>query len=82
MARTYAGILAHVAMLVVLLRALKDGAGFDGTILQAVASMALLAAVGMIVGMIAEATIDESVRKRMQTEIDALTGNEQTQTTN
>jgi hypothetical protein len=41
-------------MLVVLLRALKDGAGFDGTILQAV----------------------------MQTEIDALTGNEQTQTTN
>jgi hypothetical protein len=81
-ARTYAGILAHVAMLVVLLRALKDGAGFDGTILQAVASMALLAAVGMIVGLIAEATIDESVRKRMQTEIDALTSNEQTQTTN
>jgi hypothetical protein len=81
-ARTYAGILANVAMLVVLLRALKDGAGFDGTILQAVVSMALLAAVGLIVGMIAEATIDESVRASMQTEIDALTGNEQTQTTN
>lgn len=82
MARTYAGILAHVGMLVVLFRSLKDGAGFDGTILQAVASMALLAAVGMIVGSIAEATINESVRMRMQTEIDALTGNEQTQTTN
>jgi hypothetical protein len=81
LARTYAGILAHVGMLIVLFRALKDGAGFDGTILQAVAAMALLAAVGMIVGSIAEATIDESVRKRMQAEIDALTDKEQAQTT-
>jgi hypothetical protein len=72
-ARTYAGILAHVGMLVVLGRALKDGAGFDGTILQAIVIMALLAVVGLVVGSIAEATIDESVRTSMQAELDALT---------
>ena len=72
MARTYAGILAHVGMLVVLFRALKDGAGFDGTILTALVTMGLLAAVGMMIGAIAEATIEESVRSRMQAELDAL----------
>ncbi len=82
MARTYAGILALVGMLVVLFRALKNGAGFDGTILQALAAMGLLAMVGLIVGAIAEATIDESVRRRMQTEIGALTDGEQKQPTN
>ena len=73
MARTYAAILAHVGMLVVLLRALKDGAGFDGTILQAVVTTALLGVVGLVVGSIAEATIDESVRSLVQAELDALT---------
>ncbi|MDZ4658904.1 MAG: hypothetical protein SH868_15115 [Bythopirellula sp.] len=82
MARTYAGILALVGMLFVLFRAIKDGAGFDGTMIQALAAMGLLAAVGLIVGTIAEATIDESVRQRMQAEIDAQLGAEQTSTTN
>lgn len=72
MARTYAGILAHVGLLVVLFRAFKDGAGFDGTILTALVTMGLLAAMGMIIGAIAQATIDESVRMQMQTELDAL----------
>jgi hypothetical protein len=69
-------------MLCVLFRALKNGAGFDGTILQALAMMGLLAAVGLMVGAIAEATIDESVRKRMQAEIDAMTGVDQTPKSN
>ena len=81
-ARTYAGILALVGMLCVLFRALKNGAGFDGTILQALAMMGLLASVGLMVGAIAEATIDESVRKRMQAEIDAMTGVDQTPKSN
>jgi hypothetical protein len=81
-ARTFAGILAHVGMLVVLFRALKDGAGFDGTILQAVATMALLAVVGLVIGSIAEATIDESVRASMQAELDAMTDTQQQLPTN
>ena len=82
MARTYAGIMAHVGMLVVLFRALKDGAGFDGTILTALVTMGLLAAVGMIIGAIAQATIDESVRLRMQAELDALPVADRPQPTN
>jgi hypothetical protein len=81
-ARTYAGILANVGMLVVLFRALKNGAGVDGTILQAVVAMILMAAVGLILGTIADSTVAESVRVSMQTEIDALTNNEQPQPTN
>ena len=50
MARTYACIFALLGMIVVLLRAIKNGAGFDGTILQAMTMMVLLAVVGMIVG--------------------------------
>jgi hypothetical protein len=81
-ARTYAGILANVGMLIVLFRALKNGAGVDGTILQAVVAMILMAAVGIIIGTIADSTVAESVRASMQTEIDALTNNEQPQPTN
>jgi hypothetical protein len=69
-------------MLVVLLRALKNGAGVDGTILQAVVAMILMAAIGLIIGTIADSTVAESVRVSMQTEIDALTNNEQPQPTN
>jgi hypothetical protein len=69
-------------MLVVLFRALKNGAGFDGTILTALITMGLLAAVGMIIGAIAQATIDESVRMRMQAELDALPAEDRPQPTN
>jgi hypothetical protein len=69
-------------MLVVLFRALKDGAGFDGTILTALVTMGLLAAVGTIIGAIAETTIDESVRMRMQAELDALPVDDRPQPTN
>lgn len=73
MARTYAGILALVGMIVVLLRALKEGAGVDGTTLQAIAVMALLAVVGFVVGAIAQMTVEESIRTRLQAELDAPT---------
>lgn len=82
MARTYAGILAHVGLLVVLCRSLKNGAGFDGTILQGLVTMALLAAVGLVVGIIAETTIDDSVRASVQADLDALTNPQKSQPTN
>ncbi len=78
-ARTYAGILALVGLLVVLVRALKDGAGFDGTILQAIAMMAVLGVVGVVVGMIAQTTVDESTKNRLQAELDAIADTEQSQ---
>ena len=74
MARTYAAILSLVGMQVVLLRAMKSGAGFDGTILNAMAWMALLGVVGFVIGAIAQQTVDESVRIKIETELLALYG--------
>ncbi len=80
MARTFAGILALIGMQVVFLRAIKNGAGVDGTVLQALAAMALLAAVGFVVGSIAQMTVDDAVRTRIQAELDKLSQTEQAPT--
>jgi len=72
MARTYAAVMALLGMVVILLRGIKDGAGFDGTILSGLAWMALLGAIGMIVGSLAETTIVESVRSKMEIELASI----------
>ena len=69
MARTYAAVMALIGMQVVLIRAMKESAGLEGTIPIALAWMALLGAIGMIVGAIAEYTIDESVRTLIEAEL-------------
>jgi hypothetical protein len=64
--------MALIGMTVVLLRGLKDGAGFDGTIAAGICSMLLLGTVGLILGAIASQTIDESVRAKIEAELAAL----------
>lgn len=71
-ARTYAGILALVGMQVVFCRAIKNGAGFEGTVLQALATMVFLGAVGFVLGTIAQLTVDDAVKIRLQSELDVL----------
>ena len=58
-------------MTVVLVRALHGGDGFEATIVSALAWMATLGLVGLIVGAIAQATVDESVRDHMERELAA-----------
>ena len=48
---------------------MKDGAGFDETIL---AWMALLGAIGMIVGTLAETIVIESVRPKIEAGLAAI----------
>ncbi len=72
MARTYSAIMALVGMVVVLLRGMKDGAGFDGTIASGLCWMVLLGAIGMVVGFIAAQTVDESVRTKIEVELAAI----------
>ncbi|MCG8450792.1 MAG: hypothetical protein MI725_14575 [Pirellulales bacterium] len=69
MARTYAVVMALLGMVVVLLRGVKEGAEFDGTIVASLAWMALLGAIGMIVGALAETTLVESVRTKIEAEL-------------
>lgn len=61
MARIYAAVMSLLAMVVTLLRAIKEQAGFDGTITSALVWMVIFGLIGFVVGAIAQATVDESV---------------------
>jgi hypothetical protein len=73
LARRYAAILANIAMTAVLLRAWKNGVGLEAAAVSALFWMALLALVGGLVGSLAQATVDESVRQRIEQELAATT---------
>jgi hypothetical protein len=66
MARRYAGILALVGMSVVLTRALKNGASVESAVMASLGGMLVLGFVGMIVGAVAQATVEESVRSQIE----------------
>lgn len=70
MARAYAGVLGSLAVAVTFARGALLGAGFEGTVHTAVVAMLALAGVGLIVGQLAEATVDDSVRQKLQAQIE------------
>ncbi len=72
MARAYAGVLGSLAVAVTFARGALLGAGFEGTVQTAVLAMLALAGVGLIVGQLAEATVDESIRHKLQAQIEAF----------
>ncbi len=72
MARSYSAVMALIGMVVVMLRGMKDGSGFDGTIATALCWMVLLGSIGMVVGFIAAQTVDESVRTKIEAELAAM----------
>jgi high-affinity K+ transport system ATPase subunit B len=71
LARRYAAILANIAMTVVVLRAWKNGVNLEAAAVSALFWTALLATIGGLVGAVAQATIDESVRQRIEQELAA-----------
>lgn len=72
MARSYAAIMALVAMLVVFARAIRNHSGLEETIVVASAWMALFGAIGFILGTIARSTVDHSVQQTIESELAAL----------
>ncbi len=72
MARAYAGVLGSLAWAVTFARGALLGGSVERTAETAVVAMLLLAGVGLLVGLIAEATVDESVRQRLQMQLDDL----------
>jgi hypothetical protein len=69
MARRYAGILALVGMSVVLIRSLKNGATVESAVMASLGGMLVLGLVGMIVGAVAQATVEESVRSQIERDL-------------
>jgi hypothetical protein len=71
MARKYAAIMALVGMSATLLRGLKNGIGFEAAVVSGLGWMATLGAIGLIIGYLAEATVEDSVRQHMERELAA-----------
>jgi hypothetical protein len=69
MGRIYAGILGPLAMAVVICRGLASAGGVEGTLTAATLSLAAFAVLGAILGHLAQNTIDESVRTRLEQQL-------------
>ncbi|MEM6329297.1 MAG: hypothetical protein AAF790_03495 [Planctomycetota bacterium] len=69
MARAFAGTMGCLGMVVTLLRGVKEAAAVEATIASALTAMVVLAVVGGVLGAIAQATVDESVRVQLSKEL-------------
>ena len=69
MGRIYAGILGPLAMAVVIGRGVLGSSGADGTLMTAILALAAFAVLGAILGHLAQNTIDESVRTRLEQQL-------------
>jgi hypothetical protein len=67
--RSLAGILGPLAFVVVTVRAIRYSTPLGESVLTALIAMFVFAAVGMIVGKIAESAIEEAVRGRVVEEL-------------
>jgi len=74
MGRVYAGILGPLAMAVVICRGLLGSGGVESTITSAITYLAIFSVVGAIIGQIAQSTVDESVRAKLQEQLEPKAG--------
>jgi hypothetical protein len=74
MGRAYAGILGPLAMAVVICRGVMGSGGVQSTLSLATIYLAIFSVVGALVGTIAQSTIDESVRAKLQQQLDQPAG--------
>ena len=71
MGRQYAGVLGLIAFCVGITRGVIHDSSAESTIVNATLGMFLFAAIGWIVGKIAESTVLQSVRTQANEELDA-----------
>jgi hypothetical protein len=69
MGRVYAGILGPLAMAVVICRGWLGSGGVEYTLTLATMHLALFAVVGAVLGHLAQTTIDESVRAKLEQQL-------------
>jgi hypothetical protein len=69
MGRTYAGILGPLAMSVIICRGWLGSGGIEGTLALATTYLALFAVIGFLLGQLAQNTIDDSVRAKLEQQL-------------
>jgi hypothetical protein len=65
----YAGVLGPLAMAVVIIRGWLGSGGAEGTLSLATLYLVLFSVVGALIGQIAQSTIDESVRAKLEQQL-------------
>jgi hypothetical protein len=68
-ARTYAGILGPLAFVISLLRGMLAGGGTDSVLWAAWCSLLAFAAIGCVIGWLAERTVADAINGRIATEL-------------
>ena len=74
MGRLYAGILGPLAMAVMICRGWLASSGVESTLSLATIYLVVFSVVGALIGQIAQATIDESVRAKLQQQLNQPAG--------
>lgn len=69
MGRAYAGILGSLATILTLARGIWSGGGLEGTLSTMLTVMPLFAAIGFVVGTIAQTTVDQAMREQLEGEL-------------
>jgi hypothetical protein len=75
--RVYAGILGPLAFVIVIARAVIKAFGTSQTLLTATICLFAFAAVGYVVGSIAQQVVEDSVREKVELELAAQESNQQ-----
>lgn len=70
----FAGILGHLAFVIVILRGAVHGFGTEGTVRLAMMTLCVFAVIGYFIGRIAESTVRDSVSARIRRELEATDG--------
>ncbi len=61
MGRTYAGVLGPISFVVIVVRSLIDGDSVDSTLLAASLALFVFAAIGYVIGSIADKTVIQAI---------------------
>ncbi|MCA9099799.1 MAG: hypothetical protein KDA63_01530 [Planctomycetales bacterium] len=69
MGRSYAGVLGPLAMVSVLVRGWLQSASTESTLLAGTGALFAFAAVGWVIGRVAQSIVDDSVRARIAAEL-------------
>ncbi|MEC8506745.1 MAG: hypothetical protein VXZ53_07180 [Planctomycetota bacterium] len=72
MGPSYAGILGTLAYVIVILRGVLQGYAVEGTIKLSILLLFVFAAIGYVIGKIAESTIEDSIQVQLQRDLEAL----------
>ena len=72
MGPSYAGILGTLAYVIVILRGVLQGYAVEGTIKLSILLLFVFAAIGYVIGKIAETTLEDAIRVQLQRELEAL----------